>query len=479
MRQWRLPCLAIPHSRALHTSAKPSDAHKSIPPLIDIKNATFYHRYPSPTNTLEPTNNPPIFPNLTFSLPAHHSSSSAEAAQHWSVLSHSSLARTTFLQILNGQHICIPPGARLYPYLSSDHVTATRPRTPQNAIKYVGFDAERRGLGGTSVQGAYLSARYESRKEETDFSLADYLRGNTELNALERDESDLDAARMERIVAGLRLHSLLRMPVSNLSNGQTRRARIAKALMAEPLLLLLDGPFMGLDPPTAKMLSRVLEGVAAASKPRLVLSLRPEDVVPEWISHLILVDETLRVRGQGPKEEILQYLNIDENVAHENDTEVKNFQVPAAHARSKAAGTPVSKPGTTKFSRDGLPPTHRPSSPPGEPLIEMAGVQVCYGSKSVLGDWTQPSASSPGLHWTVRRGSRWGIFGPNGSGKTTLLSLITSDHPQTYSAPLRLFGKKRLPRPGEPGISLFEIQRRMGHSSPEVHAYFPKGLSVR
>ena len=31
----------------------------------------------------------------------------------------------------------------------------------------------------------------------------------------------------------------------------------------------------------------------------------------------------------------------------------------------------------------------------------------------------------------------------------------------------------------QPGISLFDIQRRMGHSSPEVHAFFPKGLTVR
>ena len=33
------------------------------------------------------------------------------------------------------------------------------------------------------------------------------------------------------------------MPVANLSNGQTRRARIAKALLNKPELLLLDDPF--------------------------------------------------------------------------------------------------------------------------------------------------------------------------------------------------------------------------------------------
>ena len=66
-----------------------------------------------------------------------------------------------------------------------------------------------------------------------------------------------------------------------------------------------------------------------------------------------------------------------------------------------------------------------------------------------------------------------------GSGKTTILSLICSDHPQTYSLPIKLFGRSRLPTPGHPGISIFDIQARIGHSSPEVHTFFPRNLTVR
>ena len=57
--------------------------------------------------------------------------------------------------------------------------------------------------------------------------------------------------------------------------------------------------------------------------------------------------------------------------------------------------------------------------------------------------------------------------------------MITSDHPQAYSAPLKLFGRPRLPQKGVPGISIFELQSRIGHSSPEVHAFFPRTLTVR
>lgn len=51
-----------------------------------------------------------------------------------------------------------------------------------------------------------------------------------------------------------------------------------------------------------------------------------------------------------------------------------------------------------------------------EALVEMQGVRVRYGDKEVLGSWQQEigDRTEKGLSWTVRRGERWGVFGPNG-----------------------------------------------------------------
>ncbi|KAK3069976.1 hypothetical protein LTR53_011262 [Teratosphaeriaceae sp. CCFEE 6253] len=363
--------------------------------------------------------------------------------------------------VLAGQHICIPPHARSYPFLS------TRSQSVHEAIKYVGFDAERgSSVGGSNVRGAYLSARYESRREETDFCVRDYLLGHTELNPLERQDSDVDLRALEEVTRQLNLRQLLDIPVANLSNGQTRRARIAKALMAKPEVLLLDGPFMGLDPNTLRTMSKVLSQLVESQQPRLVMSLRPEDSVPEWVSHLVVIDEQLRILGHGPKRDLFK--------------DATNSTGPALARILQSADHALAAQSRVRLSRDGF-ETRSPPLAPGEAVVEMRGVKVAYGDKVVLGGWQQTVGGSEktGLWWSLHRGQRCAILGPNGSGKTTMLSLITSDHPQTYSLPIKLFGRSRLPTPGQPGISVFDLQRRMGHSSPEVHAFFPKQLTMR
>jgi ABC-type multidrug transport system ATPase subunit len=70
------------------------------------------------------------------------------------------------------------------------------------------------------------------------------------------------APRIERLIRELDLGELANRPTMQLSAGQRMRAVLAKALLSEPELLLLDEPTASLDPETAAMIREYLVGLA-------------------------------------------------------------------------------------------------------------------------------------------------------------------------------------------------------------------------
>ncbi|KAK6531859.1 hypothetical protein TWF694_003024 [Orbilia ellipsospora] len=421
-------------------------------PLIRILNSSFHRTSKSP----------PLFPNLTFTLPSLHP---ASTPQKWAILGPSNSGKSTFLQILQGKHICDPPAGRTFPAITEKR------KYPGSAIALVDFSS--RGMSGEEVVGEYMSSRYESRRDAKDLTLRQWLE-RTALNLpLYTDNFDFEAHTtpqilgkhanipLETVTHGLRLTKLLEQPVSTLSNGQGRRARIAQALLRGVEVVLVDEPFMGLDPWSTEQLSTLLNKISTPVveddgsnqlSSQVVMSLRPQDHLPEWITHIAYAENS-RIAAMGEKEKVLSSMRVDKkqhagvgllqrvydktqkDIDHENLDENKGK--------------------VEKQER--------------EALVEMKGVKISYRNREILKDFS----------WTIKRGDRWGLFGPNGSGKTTILAIITSDHPLSYSQPVKLFNRPRLPEPGQAGISVFEIQSRIGHSSPEIHQFFPRRLTLR
>ena len=82
---------------------------------------------------------------------------------------------------------------------------------------------------------------------------------------------DADRSRAERLLHQLGVASLADRDVGSLSTGERRRVQIARSLMPDPDLLILDEPAAGLDVGARETLVRDLGRLAAADRPAAII----------------------------------------------------------------------------------------------------------------------------------------------------------------------------------------------------------------
>lgn len=95
-----------------------------------------------------------------------------------------------------------------------------------------------------------------------------------------------------------------------LSEGERKRATIARALMADPELLLLDEPAAGLDLAGREDLLRRIDALADDEfSPTVVMVTHHVEEVPKGASHVLLLREGRKVAA-GPLSEVLTSENV-------------------------------------------------------------------------------------------------------------------------------------------------------------------------
>jgi iron complex transport system ATP-binding protein len=121
---------------------------------------------------------------------------------------------------------------------------------------------------------------------------------------------ELDVKQADRILAEWDLLEFGDRLFGTLSDGEQKRAMIARAVMTDPELLLLDEPSASLDLGSRERLLQLLSGYAQSpASPAMIMVTHHVEEIPQGFTHALLLRGGL-VQAAGPIEQALTAENL-------------------------------------------------------------------------------------------------------------------------------------------------------------------------
>ncbi|MGK2849724.1 MAG: ABC transporter ATP-binding protein [Candidatus Limnocylindrales bacterium] len=118
--------------------------------------------------------------------------------------------------------------------------------------------------------------------------------------------SEADRARATALGERLGLGAHLHQPFSTLSAGERRRTSIARALMPDPEILILDEPTASLDLAARETLLHDLQALAGESRPAAIILVSHHlEEIPPGFGHVLVLTEG-RIAAAGPIDDVLR-----------------------------------------------------------------------------------------------------------------------------------------------------------------------------
>ena len=184
------------------------------------------------------------------------------AGEHWAVLGGNGAGKTTFLKLVIGDlHPALGGLVQRFEFTSRNTLWELRRRigwvSPELQAGY------REDISGAEVVGSGLFSSVGLRRRLTS----------------------RQRARVAAVMAGLGIESLAARNALQVSFGEFRKLLLARALVQEPALLVLDEPFDGLDAASRRGMAAALERVAAAGTSLLAVTHHADDL-PGCTTHV-------------------------------------------------------------------------------------------------------------------------------------------------------------------------------------------------
>ena len=112
-----------------------------------------------------------------------------------------------------------------------------------------------------------------------------------------RQESN--ANKIDEILQQLWIHELSKKRIGELSGGQQQRVFIAKALVNNPKLLILDEPVTGIDQQSIDLFYSILRELNSKQKITIIWSSHDLDAVNQLANHVACLNRTLFFHGES------------------------------------------------------------------------------------------------------------------------------------------------------------------------------------
>ena len=206
-----------------------------------------------------------------------------DQAERWVILGPNGAGKTTLLSLLASMNHPTEGSVTVLGHtIGSTDVFELRPR-----VGFASSDMARRIPDDETVMDAVLTAAW----------------GVT--GRWNESYEDIDIRRAQRVLTEWRLDQLATHRVGTLSDGERKRVQIARSVMTDPELLLLDEPAGSLDLGAREDVIEMLDHFASEpSSPAMVMVTHHVEEIPTGFTHLLVLAGGC-VIAQGPIADIL------------------------------------------------------------------------------------------------------------------------------------------------------------------------------
>ena len=121
--------------------------------------------------------------------------------------------------------------------------------------------------------------------------------------------------------------SYINRPIGKLSGGQKRRIDIARALLHQPEILILDEPTTGLDPQTRKMMWNVINKLRKEKDMTVLLTTHYMEEASE-ADYVVIIDSGKKVAEGTPLELKNKYVGDYMLIYNTDEDKIKRLNLP-------------------------------------------------------------------------------------------------------------------------------------------------------